>query len=317
MTPVDVVTFGEAMALHLAEPGVPLAAARSLRRSVAGSELNVAVGLARLGVRTGWFGRLGDDVHGRLVLGVLRAEGVDASHVRFVPDGWTGLLVRDAHAERPVTVVYHRAGSAASGLTPDDVDPGYLAGARTLFLSGITAVLSESARAASARAVELATEQGATVVLDPNVRRLLGPVERTAEVLRPLAAAAHVVLAGRAEAELITGTSGPAAAADWFLRRSARLVVLKDGARGSWATDGSRTWEQPAVPVRAVDPVGAGDAFTAGFLAVTSRGGTVPEALRAAATVAAAVVAVAGDIEGLPTAAELALMQARGEAVQR
>ncbi len=67
--------------------------------------------------------------------------------------------------------------------------------------------------------------------------------------------------------------------------------------------------------------MGAGDAFTAGFLAVTTRGGDVggdvAEALRAGATVAAAVVAVAGDIEGLPTAAELALIQAQGEAVQR
>ncbi len=311
---LDVVTFGEAMVLHLAEPGVPLAAATSLRRSVAGSELNVAVGLARLGVRTGWFGRLGDDVHGRLIAGVLRAEGIDTSRVRLVPDGWTGLLVRDAHAERPVTVVYHRAGSAASTLTCDDVDTDYLTSARTLFLSGITAVLSESARAASVRAVEVATERGLTVVFDPNVRRLLGPVERTAEVLRPLAVAAHIVLAGREEAELITGSSEPA---DWFLERSARLVVLKDGARGSWATDGTRTWEQRAVPVRAIDPVGAGDAFTAGFLAATARGDGVPEALRAGATVAAAVVAVAGDIEGLPTAAELALMQAQGEAVQR
>ncbi len=213
MSGLDVVTFGEAMVLHLAEPGVPLAAATSLRRSIAGSELNVAVGLARLGVRTGWFGLLGDDVHGRLIRGVLRAEGVDTTRVRLVPDGWTGLLVRDAHAERPVTVVYHRAGSSASTLTPDDVDPDYLGGAGTLFLSGITAVLSESARTASARAVELAAERGLTVVLDPNVRRRLGPVERTAEVLRPLAAAAHVVLAGLDEAELITGEREPVAAA--------------------------------------------------------------------------------------------------------
>jgi 2-dehydro-3-deoxygluconokinase len=163
----------------------------------------------------------------------------------------------------------------------------------------------------------VATEHGLTVVFDPNVRKRLGPLERTAEVLRPLAAAAHVVLAGREEAELITGSAEPAAAADWFLQRSARLVVLKDGARGSWATDGTKVWEQPAVPVRAIDPVGAGDAFTAGFLSVTARGGEIADALRAGAAVAAAVVAVAGDIEGLPSSAELALMLAQGEAVQR
>ncbi|MFC4948209.1 sugar kinase [Pseudonocardia sp. GCM10023141] len=317
MPELDVVTFGEAMVVHLAEPGLPLAAAATLRRTVAGSEFNVAVGLSRLGLRAGWFGRLGDDVPGRLVAATLRAEGVDTSRVRLDPDGWTGLLVRDALADRPVTVQYHRAGSAASTLGPSDVDADYLRSARTLFLSGITAVLSDTARAASERAVRLASEHGLTVVFDPNVRRRLGPVERTAAVLRPLAAAAHVVLAGRDEAELITGRGVPADAAAWFLERAARLVVLKDGARGAWATDGTTTWEQPAVPVHAVDPVGAGDAFAAGFLAARTRGRDVGAALRQGAIVAAAVVAVPGDIEGLPTAAEVAMPSGGAGMVRR
>jgi 2-dehydro-3-deoxygluconokinase len=89
---LDVVTFGEAMALLLAEPGVPLRRATTFRRQVAGAESNVAVGLARLGHRVGWFGRVGAGAFGDAVLATPRAEGIDVS--RAVVDGTapTGLL---------------------------------------------------------------------------------------------------------------------------------------------------------------------------------------------------------------------------------
>jgi sugar/nucleoside kinase (ribokinase family) len=75
----DVVTFGEALVLFLAEPGVPLGAAMSFRRSVTGAELNFAVGLSRLGHRTGWFGRVGNDAHGRLIRRLLKSATAGSS----------------------------------------------------------------------------------------------------------------------------------------------------------------------------------------------------------------------------------------------
>ncbi|MGJ7908746.1 sugar kinase [Actinopolyspora sp. H202] len=298
----EVITFGETMGLLLAQQGQPLEHATGFRRSIAGAESNTAVGLARLGHRVGWFGRVGDDPFGRSALRTLRGEGVDVSRAVVDESLPTGLLVRDAHAHRPIEVCYYRSGSAGSALHEGDVDEEWIGGAGLLHLTGITAALSEDARAATERAVRAAREAGVPVSLDPNIRRKLAGIERWVELLRPLAEHADLVLTGLDEAEEISGCSGERATAGWLLERGARLVVLKLGSRGAWATDGEREWFQRAAEVPAVDPVGAGDAFNAGFLSAHLRGIPVPEALSEAATVAGSVVQIPGDMDGLPDA---------------
>jgi 2-dehydro-3-deoxygluconokinase len=136
----DVVTFGEALVLFLAEPGVPLGAAISYRRSVTGAELNLAVGLSRLGHRTGWFGRVGNDAHGHLIRRLLKSEDVDTSRIMTDDEAPTGLIVRDCHPGRPIDVCYARKGSAGSRLGPDDLDLSYLSDCRVLSVTGVTAL---------------------------------------------------------------------------------------------------------------------------------------------------------------------------------
>ncbi|HVX46421.1 MAG TPA: sugar kinase [Mycobacteriales bacterium] len=310
---LDLVTFGEAMALLLAEPGVPLTEAASFRRTAAGSESNVAIALARLGHRAGWFGRLGADAFGDTVLRAIRGEGVDTSHVRIDPDAPTGLLVRDCHEQRPVEVLYFRSNSAGSRLHPDDIDPAYIGAARFLHVSGITPVLSDDARAATAAAISAARDAGRTVTFDPNVRlRLAGP-ERIRETLTPLAKQADIVLAGADEARLLSGIDDDERAAAWFLDLGARLVVIKAGSDGAWATDGTQRWVQSARPVRVLDPVGAGDAFAAGFLSGLIENAAPEECLARGAALGAMAVQAAGDVEGLPRAGEAAAIATWGD----
>lgn len=302
---LDVVTVGEVMALHLAEPCVPLAQARTFTRTLAGAEFNVAVGLARLARRTALIGRVGADSAGNAAVATLRAEGVDAQAITFDDEHPTGLLVRDCHPRRAISVEYHRRGSAGSRIGPEHVDPELVASARVLFVSGITPLLSPTARAAQERCVAIARERGTTVVFDPNVRRKLATPARARRVLSPFAASADVVLTGLDEAQLVTSRPSRDTAAAWFLEHGARLVVVKDGAAGSWATDGRDTWTQPALPVPVRDPVGAGDGYDAGLLDALLDDTPIERALYQAAAVAALVVEVAGDVEGLPTRAEL------------
>ncbi|MGH3344962.1 MAG: sugar kinase [Carbonactinosporaceae bacterium] len=317
MSAPEVVTFGESMALLLAEPGHALDAALHFRRSVAGAESNVAVGLARLGHAVGWFGRVGDDAFGHGILRALRAEGVDVSRARIDDTAPTGLLVRDFHAERPVQVLYYRSGSAGSRLSPADVDEAWLGGARLLHVTGITPALSRSAREATEAVFDVAARAGVTMSFDPNVRRKLASERRWGELLPRFGGRAHLVFAGVDEAELITGTSDPERAAGWFLERGARLVVIKDGGRGAWASDGTRSWRCPATRVTAADPVGAGDAFDAGFLSGYLRGLAVADALAEAAVVGAHVVQAPGDLEGLPTARQRDAAARPGQHVDR
>jgi 2-dehydro-3-deoxygluconokinase len=303
----EVVTFGEAMGLFLAPPGVPLRRARTFSRLVAGAELNVAVGLARLGHAVRWVGRVGDDPFGEDVRRTLLQEGVDAALV-VDPAAPTGLITRDAHAERAIEVAYHRAGSAGSRITPDDVVP-HVDGARALHVTGITPALSATAREATLAAVAEARRRGVPVSFDPNHRARLWGATDARPVLQEIAASSDLVLAGADEAELITGTTDPERAADWFFDRGAETVVLKRGAAGAWVAHADRRATVPPHPVtHPVDPVGAGDAFAAGFLSAWLRFLSPERCAHEGALVGAACVQAAGDLDGLPTAAERDLM---------
>ncbi|MDT0543070.1 MULTISPECIES: sugar kinase [Streptomyces] len=298
----EVVTCGETMLLLLAEPGVPLEQAVHFRRSVAGAESNVATGLARLGHRVRWVGRVGEDPAGQAVLRELRADGVDVTFAGVDEQAPTGLLLRDSHPHRAIDVQYYRAGSAGSRLAPEHIPGEALTGVRLLHLSGITPMLSPTAAAATDRLVELARAAGAEISFDPNVRRKLGGAAQWAQTAGRLLREADLVLAGEDELELLTARSADDAAAE-LLDGRAHTVVIKRADRSATALTAGGRWDQPPYPVPVADPVGAGDAFAAGYLSGRLRELPEPRALAEAACVAALVVQTATDTDGLPSAA--------------
>ena len=303
---LEAVTLGEAMAAMLAADGRPLRSARLFVRTVAGAELNVAVGLARLEHRCAWIGRVGDDPLGEDICATLRAEGVDDTMVVADPAAPTGLLTRDMHPSRRVRVTYHRAGSAGSRLDPADIDPESWGEAKLLHVTGITPALSPSARAASETAVSVAADREMVITFDPNLRTRLWSEADARSVLAPLAARATVVLASEAEARWLSGCSDSlAATAGWFHDQGVRVVVLKRGSLGVQVSDERGTFEVAAPDVREVDPVGAGDAFNAGFISGLLDGRGSTECARRGVACGAACVQTPGDIEGLPGRHEL------------
>jgi 2-dehydro-3-deoxygluconokinase len=319
--PGEVVTLGECLAAFVATAPGPLADATEYERHVAGAEANVAVGLARLGHAVAYVGRVGPDGHGTAIVRRLRGEGVDVSHLRIDPEAATGVLFRERRALGALDVVYHRAGSAGSRLAPDDIDAaaadGAFAGARWLHLTGITPALSPSARAAVARAIDLGRESGTTVSLDVNLRRRLWTDETAGPVLRALAGRVDVVF-GSVDELAVLADADPdedpveLVAAVANLGPATVVVTLgPDGAIGLEA--GGRPVREPGIPVASVvDPVGAGDAFCAGFIAGRLDGVDLPNALRMANACGALAVSVAGDQSGLPDRAELGRLLAGG-----
>lgn len=311
----EVVLLGEALVAFLAADALPLRDATTFRRTVVGSELNVASGLARLGHDVLFCGRTGTDALGEVVLDAVRGRGVRPALV--TDPAPTGILVRDVSASRPVQVDYARAGSAGSRLTVQDLPHGALAGTRVLHLSGITASLSTSAHEACAAAVEQVRQHGGIVSFDPNLRRRLMDATWSRSTMLPLVARSTILLAGLDELAWLSGLDEPAAGAAWALDQGVELVVVKDGARGAWARDRVDGWSVPARPVTAVDPVGAGDAFAAGLLSALLRDADLAQALTEAAAVAALVVGTPGDVEGLPDRALLERVLAGGDEVHR
>lgn len=290
------------MLLMLAEPGLPLERATHFRRSVAGAESNVAAGLARLGHWARWIGRVGDDPAGEAVLRELRADGVDVSCAEMDPESPTGLLMRDSHPQRSIDVQYFRTGSAASLLSPAQITPEALAGVRVVHVTGITPMLSEQAEQATHALIEGARQAGAAVSFDPNVRRKLGTDHDWIRTVGPLLREADLVLAGEDELELLLGAGQEEGAKALLTLGRARMVVVKRRDHSAVAHSAEGQWTQQPFDVPVADPVGAGDAFAAGWLSARLRGLDEPRALAEAACVAALVVQAPGDTDGLPTA---------------
>jgi 2-dehydro-3-deoxygluconokinase len=294
------------MGLVAADGIGPLEYARGFSFGIGGAESNVAVGVARLGQQVTWFGRVGPDATGDLVERRLRAEQVRTIAIRDT--AFTGLMVKHRRFGTSLHVDYHRAGSAGSRLGPADVPVGELEAAAVLHVTGITPALSDTARAAVFHAVEVARAAGVTVSVDVNFRAKLWSRYDAAPVLRDLVSRADVVFAGPDEAELVLGSpSGPDAsdAVDALAALGPVEVVVKDGARGCTALiDGARH-RVPALNVRVVDPVGAGDAFVAGYLAERLDGRAPAERLRTAIVAGAFAVTVPGDCEGMARRSEL------------
>ena len=289
---MSVVTLGEAM-LRLSTPrGSRLEAARSLDVHVGGSESNVAVALARLGVPALWLSRLPDNPLGRHVANEISAAGVDTSRVRWVSDGRVGLyFVEVGSAPRSTTVWYDRRDSAITGMKPEDLDLGALADAQYAVLSGISPALSENMREVSRCFVEEARLRRARVCFDVNYRARLWPVSTARAALAEFLGLADIVIASERDARLVfdlEGTDHDVIAqfqATWAPR--AELIVITQSERGSIALGTGGVFRRhPAIQTEVVDRFGAGDAFVAGLLWGLSNGDAESALLKATAAAA-------------------------------
>jgi 2-dehydro-3-deoxygluconokinase len=298
-----VITAGETMALVVPPSPGRLRHATSLSLSIGGAESNVAIGLARLGIPASWISVLGDDELGELVLHRLRAEGVDTSGVRRIADRATGLYLREEVAGR-LRVYYYRSGSAAATLSPNAFDPSMLQGAAFLHLTGITGALSQECAEFLPWAATTARDAGVRVSYDVNYRsRLWEPsaAQAATEALLPLI---DVLFVGHDEANALWGWEN-----DTALEQLSKIgpseVILKLGADGCAAMINGEQLSSAGFPARQLDPIGAGDAFDAGYLAATLWGWAPGKRLRAANAMGAFCVQNLGDYEGLPNRREL------------
>src|SRR5512139_61712 len=289
----DVVTFGEAM-IRLSPPSFQrVEQASTFDVHVGGSELNVAVGLSRLGAGCAWVSRLPRNPLGRLLDGRARQAGVDTSHVVWSDEGRVGLyFVEFGAAPRPTAVLYDRAQSAICSMRRDEVDwPRLFAGAKWFHTSGITPALSEAAAAITADALRAARAAGLTVSYDLNFRSKLWTPERARALQAPLMEYVDILVTAEGDAGRVFGIfpenaserqdfhsidAGPYRVVAERLQQRFGLKAVAVTLRGNpsvWRNTwrallyaSGRCYVGLEHEVEIVDRIGAGDAFSAGLI---------------------------------------------------
>ena len=301
---LDVLGIGEAMVLLEPSDSAVLATATATTMTVAGAELNACAAVTALGGSSALLTRLGDDpLSDRIVAGAL-ALGVAVLAER-VPGEQAGVFFKQHESGETRSVHYYRSNSAASRMDSSLLPLATGIRARTLLVSGLTAALG----AGAARLLVNAVDAGLAprLAIDANLRPRLGHLGRSISTVLELLPRTWLLSLGRDEGELLFGTADPAGIAAEALLRGCEEVVVKDAANGSfWVDDRGRPRHVPSVPVDAVDTVGAGDAFTGSYVWGRLNGYDRRDSARLASRVAARIVAVRGDTEGLPSSDELA-----------
>lgn len=307
MADFDVLSFGETMAMFVADEPGDLARVQRFHKRIAGADNNVAIGLSRLGFKVAWLSRVGNDSLGRFVVDSLKAEGLDCRHVGVDDANPTGFQFKSLQLDgNDPAVEYFRRGSAASRMGVGDV-PAELLDARHLHATGIPAALSESMNMLSRHLMTRMRAAGRSVSFDPNLRPSLWPSQaRMIDEINSLAALADWVLPGLAEGQLLTGRQSPEDIAAFYLDRGAEAVVIKLGPQGAYyRSAAAEGYVEGRKVAKVVDTVGAGDGFAVGVVSALLEGHSLARAVARGNWVGSCAVQSPGDMEGLPTRADL------------
>jgi 2-dehydro-3-deoxygluconokinase len=292
----DLVTLGEVL-LRLAIPSpTRFETARQLDLQFGGAEANVAAACARLGLRTAWISALPANPWGERIRRELTGHGVYCGQVRMTEGARVGVYFLEYGVPpRPVRVLYDRRDSAFARLTVAQVDWEPVRSARMVHLTGITPALGQTPRALVERALGEAT----TVSFDVNYRATLWSPAEARAFLEPVLTRVRYLFIGQGEAQTLFGFAGsPEETLGGLARLAPKATIsLQRGEEGSTVLDGGRLVRPSRRPiVQMVDPIGAGDAYAAGFLWATLRGRDLQEAVDAGTAVAALKCSTWGDI---------------------
>lgn len=298
-----VILVGEPMALFIAETEGPLDKVTQFTRSAAGAEMNVAIGLKRLGHDVCYITKLGRDPFGKYLMDFLDKEQIDTDKICFDDHFPTAFQLKGKTSVGDPDVAYYRNGSAASNLRVDDVDDIDMVGFNHFHLTGIFPALSDTSRATMLYLIEKAKNNGLSTSFDPNIRRSLWKNSTDMiSTINKIAFRCETVLPGISEGKLLTGYDNEVDIANFYLDHGVKNVVIKLGSKGAYVkTRDDERYVQGYKVKKVVDTVGAGDGFAVGYISGLLEGKGIRECADRANAIGAIQVMHKGDNEGLPT----------------
>ncbi len=307
-----VLLFGEPMALLMADTCGPLDQCEHFTRSLSGAEVNVAIGLTRLGHKVEYFTRLGNDPFGHYIMHELRRQNIGTKWIQYDDVYRTGIQLKECVEDGSDPYApYYRKGSAVSHTSAENIDEIDLNDVDLVHITGIPPALSQTALEATMRLMHRAKDQGILLTFDPNLRPALWKNQETMiQTINQLSTLADVVFPGINECEILLGTRDIKEIISWYHSSGVKLVVIKDGKNGAIVSTRDTLSESPTTvpgfPVEhVVDTVGAGDGFAVGFLSGLLEKCSVRDCALRANAIGALQVQHRGDNEGLPDREQL------------
>ena len=302
----QLLTIGETMISFIPDGNEPLQYGPTLKMRIAGAESNTAIGVQKLGHSVSYLTRVGNDNLGAFLLRMIRAEGVDTSYIKTDPNHPTGIMIKELLPRAETSVSYYRTDSAATYLSIKDVPTKAIADAEILHFTGITPILSPSCQEMIFHAMEVAQANNCAISFDPNIRTKLWKNHDYIPLMHTIIAQSNFVLLGLDEANILYGTKDITKLVDILSASKAlRFLAIKDGAQGAWVSDFKETLHIPCAPCQCIDPIGAGDAFNAGFLSGLLKNAPLATCGAMGAILGAKATETSGDIEGLITEQEM------------
>jgi fructokinase len=309
----DIITLGELLIDFVpTESSVSLAGAEAFKKAPGGAPANVAAGLAKLGVSSGFMGKVGDDAFGHFLVDTLKEVGVDTSQIYLSEQARTALAFVTLGPEGEREFMFYRHPSADMLHTPEEINNKYVSSAK-IFHFGSISLINEPARSATLAAVRTAREAGLLVSYDPNLRLNLWPdAEAAREGIRLGWPYAQVTKVSEEELVFLSGMADLEGAAQSLMHPELRLLVVTHGKEGCTFITPHFLEHVPGFSVKPVDTTGAGDAFVAGLLKgllenpeADQDEGQLYEICRYANAVGALTTTARGAIPALPSAGQV------------
>jgi len=264
---IDIVCLGEALIDFFAvQTGVYLPEVDSFKKAPGGAPANVAVGCAKLGLKTSFFGRVGDDEFGRFLAGILEGNSVDISQLQYDNNIRTGLAFISLPTPNTREFLFYRNPSADMYIDHKEFDNNIL-GNTIIFHFGSITLIEEPSRTSTYKAVEVAKSNNATISYDPNLREMLWPSLETAEkTIRDAVSFADIIKCTDNELRLITGEDDIQKGMEKILLMGPRICITTMGENGSFYATKKFFGKVEAFKADTVDASGCGDSFVAGIL---------------------------------------------------
>ena len=333
---LDVICLGRfAVDFYAQQIGARLEDVTSFAKYLGGSSANTAFGCARLGLKAGLISRIGDDALGHFLVETIGREGCDVSHISTDPSRLTGAVVLGIKDRDTFPLIFLRENCADMAIAEADVEEAYIAKARALLVTG-THLSTEYINRISTLALERARKNDVRTVLDIDYRPVLWGLTKRGDgetrYVRSDNVTAHLqrmlpkfdLVIGTIEEFNIAGGSGDIMASLAAIRASTpATLVVKRGPLGCAVIDGAiprsldDAFNGRGVEVEVLNVLGAGDAFSAGFLSGWVRGEDYEQCSRYANACGALVVSRHGCAPAMPTRIELDYYLANTQSIPR